>query len=399
MRENENPLGFSTTIFEDLHERVNLLIRLRWGGILLLVALLPYAILSQAEGFPSIPLFFLLLLTLLFNLALHIDVRKHNAPEEIPYLNRALNLQLYYDIFFYLFVFHFTGGVESPFFILLIFPPISSTLILTPPRNYLRALFTFSLFVFLLFAECHWKLNPPFLMTISLRERVFLLSMALGGALGLSLYLTSSLIQRLQGRLKRLLALQRNLQRSYLQTVMALAQAVEARDPAIKRHLERSINYANLIGKKLGLDERDMEALKFGAVLHDIGKIGVDGNILFKPGKLTPEEFEEIKKHPEIGAEIIKGVEFLERVEPIILYHHERYDGKGYPKGLKGEEIPLLARIITVIESYEAMTSERLYKRAKSKEEAIEELKRERGKQFDPKIVDIFLKILEEEEG
>jgi len=179
---------------------------------------------------------------------------------------------------------------------------------------------------------------------------------------------------------------------------MALAQAVEARDPAIKRHLERSIKYAILIGEKLGLDEKDMEALKFGAVLHDIGKIGVDGKILFKPGKLTPEEFEEIKKHPEIGAEIIKGVEFLERVEPIILYHHERYDGKGYPKGLKGEEIPLLARIITVIESYEAMTSERLYKRAKSKEEAIEELKREKGKQFDPRIVDIFLKILEEEE-
>ena len=105
-----------------------------------------------------------------------------------------------------------------------------------------------------------------------------------------------------------------------------------------------------------------------------------------------------VKKHPEMGTEIIKGVEFLKRAEPIILYHHERYDGKGYPHGLKGKEIPLLARIVSVVDAYEAMTSNRPYKKAKSKKEAEEELKRERGRQFDPEVVDIFLEILKEEE-
>lgn len=179
---------------------------------------------------------------------------------------------------------------------------------------------------------------------------------------------------------------------------MALAQAVEAKDPEIKRHLERSIKYATLIGRRFNLDKEDMDALKFGAILHDIGKIGVDGGILFKTGRLTPEEFEMVKKHPEMGTEIIKGVEFLKRAEPIILYHHERYDGKGYPQGLKGKEIPLLARIVSVVDAYEAMTSNRPYKKAKSKQEAEEELKRERGRQFDPEVVDIFLEILKEEE-
>ncbi len=177
---------------------------------------------------------------------------------------------------------------------------------------------------------------------------------------------------------------------------MALAQAVEAKDPEIKGHLERSIKYATLIGERLGLKEEEMEALRFGAVLHDIGKIGIDDKILFKPGKLTPEEYEKVKEHPRLGAQIIEGVEFLKEVAPIILYHHERYDGKGYPEGLKGEEIPLLARIISVVDAYETMISSRPYKKPFSKEEAKKEMLREKGKQFDPYIVDIFLKILEE---
>ena len=389
---------FLPTIFEDLQERVNLLIRLRWGGILLLTILFLYSLFFQEKGFPYLPLLYLLFLTLLFNFALHLDISKHRTLKEVPYLRRALNLQLYYDIFFYLLVFHFTGGIESNFFILLIFPPMASTLVLPPPRNYLRALFTLLLFAALLYAENYWRLNPPFLMTISPVEKTFLLFTALTGSLWLSLYLTSSLIQRLQERLRNLISLQRELQKNYLETVMALAQAVEAKDPEIKRHLERSIKYATLIGRRFNLDKEDMDALKFGAILHDIGKIGVDGDILFKTGRLTPEEFEMVKKHPEMGTEIIKGVEFLKRAEPIILHHHERYDGKGYPQGLKGKEIPLLARIVSVVDAYEAMTSNRPYKKAKSKKEAEEELKRERGRQFDPEVVDIFLEILKEEE-
>ena len=128
---------FFPTIFEDLQERVNLLIRLRWGGILLLTILFLYSLFFQEKGFPYLPLLYLLFLTLLFNFALHLDISKHRTLKEVPYLRRALNLQLYYDIFFYLLVFHFTGGIESNFFILLIFPPMASTLVLPPPRNYL----------------------------------------------------------------------------------------------------------------------------------------------------------------------------------------------------------------------------------------------------------------------
>ena len=234
-------------------------------------------------------------------------------------------------------------------------------------------------------------------MTLTAREKAIFLFFALGGVLSLSFYLTSSLITRLRERLKNLILLQKSLEKTYLDTVMALAQAVEAKDPKIKDHLERSIRYATLIGKELGLKREEMEALKFGAILHDIGKIGVNGNILFKKGPLTPEEYERIKKHPEMGVRIINGVDFLQRVEPIIRYHHERYDGKGYPEGKKGEEIPLLARIMSVVDAYEAMTSDRPYKKAMSREEAKRELLREKGKQFDPLIVDIFLKKLEEE--
>ena len=389
---------FLSPVFEDLKERINLLIRLRWGGISLIILLFFYFYTLKEKGFPYFPIIILIFLTFLFNFAFHLDLRKHRTPKEINYLKRILNLQLYYDIFFYLYIFHFTGGVESPFFILLIFPAISSTLILSPPRNYFRVLLVFSLFLLLLFSEYYWRLNPTFLITISPMEKVFLLLLAFSASLWFSFYLTSTLTQRLHQRLTNLISLQRDLRKNYLETVMALSQAVEAKDPNIKRHLERVIKYATLIGEKLNFKEEDMEALRFGAILHDIGKIGINVDILLKPGRLTPEEFLQIKKHPEIGTEIIKGVEFLKKVEPIILHHHERYDGKGYPEGLKGDEIPLLARVVTIVDSYEAMTSNRPYKKAKSKKEAIEELKKEKGKQFDPNIVDTFLSILEKEE-
>ena len=309
---------------------------------------------------------------------------------------KVLNLQFWFDVFFYLFIFHFTGGVESPFFILLLFPAISASIIFQPPGNYFRALITLCLFGLTLYAEAYWQLNPPFIMVISSRERTILLLLALTGSVSLSVYLVANLVRYLRDSFKDLVILQGNLRKNYFETAKALAQAVEAKDPEIKGHFERSILYATLIGESLGLDEESMECLRFGAVLHDIGKIGVDESILFKPAKLTPGEREEVKKHPEIGANIIEGVEFLEKVKPIILHHHERYDGKGYPRELEAEQISLLSRIISVVDAYDAMTSDRPYGRARAREEARGELIKEKGKQFDPEIVDIFLKILEE---
>ncbi len=377
----------------DLLLKLNLLIRLRWGGIFLLFILLSYSLAFWEQGALIYPLLFLLGLTLLFNIALHLDLRKRHTAKKII---KMLNLQFYFDIFFYLFIFHFTGGTGSPFFILLLFPAISATIVFQPPGSYFRAGATLLMFGLILYGETNWHMNPPFLMIISMKEKTILLFIALTGSLLLSVYLTANLVQHLRQRFKKLVALQENLKRSYFETVMGLAQAMEAKEPAIREHFERTILYATLIGKRLGLDDENMEYLRFGAVLHDIGKIGIAKNILTKPAKLTPEEHEQIKKHPGIGAHIINGVEFLKKVKPIILQHHERYDGKGYPQGLKGEEISFLARIMSVVDAYDAMTSDRPYAKAKSREKAIEELIREKGKQFDPGITDTFLEILRE---
>ena len=145
----------------------------------------------------------------------------------------------------------------------------------------------------------------------------------------------------------------------------------------------------------MGLEERDRQKLKYASTLHDIGKIGIAGRVLNKPGALTDEEYMHVKTHPLLGDTIIEPVEFLQGPRPIILHHHERYDGKGYPDGLKGSSIPLCARILSVADAFEAMRSDRPYRRALTMDKAIEELKKNSGTQFDPKVINIFLSILE----
>ena len=138
--------------------------------------------------------------------------------------------------------------------------------------------------------------------------------------------------------------------------------------------------------------------IEYAALMHDIGKIGIDEAILHKPGKLTPEEREIIKKHPEIGNRIIAPVAFLSPVAPMVLYHQEWYDGQGYPDGLAGEEIPLGARIVAVIDAFDAMTSDRPYRKALSRDIAVGELNKGANTQFDPKVVNAFIEVLREEE-
>ena len=137
--------------------------------------------------------------------------------------------------------------------------------------------------------------------------------------------------------------------------------------------------------------------IEYAALMHDIGKIGIDEQILRKAGKLTAQETDIIKKHPTIGNRIISPVTFLAPVAPMVLYHHEWYDGNGYPEGLAGEEIPLGSRIVAVIDAYDAMTSDRPYRKAMSKERAISELQKGSGSQFDPQAVEVFVKILKDE--
>jgi putative nucleotidyltransferase with HDIG domain len=181
---------------------------------------------------------------------------------------------------------------------------------------------------------------------------------------------------------------------NYLKTVRAFALAVEAKDQYTHGHSENVMKYTIVLAKHLGLSDTEIENVKYAGLLHDIGKIGISEFILNKPSRLTNIEFDEIKKHPALGAKIIADVPFLHPLVPFVLHHHEFYDGSGYPEGISGEEIPYGARILSVADVFEAMTSTRPYRKALSPEIAVQTLVAGKGKQFDPNMVDAFLDIL-----
>ncbi|MFH1577613.1 MAG: HD domain-containing phosphohydrolase [Candidatus Omnitrophota bacterium] len=191
--------------------------------------------------------------------------------------------------------------------------------------------------------------------------------------------------------------LHEQMQDSYLKTMTALAAAIDARDPYTRTHSENVTRYSLLIAKAINYNLVDSETLRRAGLLHDIGKIGIRDEILLKPGKLTEEEFVQIKLHSVKGEGIVKSLVFLREVSCLVRHHHERYDGRGYPDGICGQGIELGARILAVADAFDAMTSNRPYRKRLSLEQAIEELKRNRGLQFDPEITDHFLKILEEQ--
>jgi putative nucleotidyltransferase with HDIG domain len=193
-------------------------------------------------------------------------------------------------------------------------------------------------------------------------------------------------------------ALHKQLEENFIQTVVSLANAMDARDSYTGHHSQRMANLATDVCETLGLSEERIEAMHWAALLHDIGKIGVPDNILNKAGALTEQEWQTMKRHPQIGAEIVSPVKMLEPVGPIIQAHHERFDGTGYPFGLKKEQIPVEARVLAVVDAYIAITDERVYREGRSHEEAIAEIRRHSGKQFDPRIVDIFCKLIDSPE-
>lgn len=182
-----------------------------------------------------------------------------------------------------------------------------------------------------------------------------------------------------------------HLQSSYLTSIKALANAIEARDRYTRGHTERVTILADLVASRLGWSEKKRAELKMGCTLHDIGKIGVPDAILNKPNMLSDEERKQMEAHPKLGARIIEGIDYLRPAIPYILYHHERYDGKGYPHGLAGEEIPIEGRLLSVVDTYDAIVSERPYRKMAPPEKAIDELERNKGRQFDPHIVDVLV--------
>ncbi len=184
------------------------------------------------------------------------------------------------------------------------------------------------------------------------------------------------------------------LEKAYLETIETLRFTVEAKDTYTRGHSDRVSEYSVLIGKYLNLSENDLHTLKVGGLFHDIGKIGVPDSILLKTAKLTDDEYSEIKNHPTIGAHILSNATIFEDAIPIVKHHHERYDGHGYPSKLAGENIPYLARITAIADSFDAMTSRRTYRDSLPLEIVKEEIEKNKGTQFDPKITDVFLDIL-----
>lgn len=183
-----------------------------------------------------------------------------------------------------------------------------------------------------------------------------------------------------------------------LETIYRLAKAAEYRDEHTGYHIQRIAHFSVVIGVHLGLDNEALDVLRYASPLHDIGKLGIPDAILLKPGALTPSEWEIMKMHSIIGAEILAGskIRYLKAAEKIARFHHEKWDGTGYPEGLKGERIPLLARITAIADVFDALTTDRPYRKAMPINEAFEIIKRGKGSHFDPQIVDTFFKIKDE---
>ena len=190
----------------------------------------------------------------------------------------------------------------------------------------------------------------------------------------------------------------KEMQEAYLDIIHRLITALEFKDKYTGGHIQRISTYCTFIAKKLGLDPRTVENIQLTSPMHDIGKIGIPDSILLKKGKLSKEEFEVMKTHTIIGAKILDGSnsEILQMAQQIAILHHEKWNGQGYPYGLAGEEIPLVGRIVALADVFDALTSERPYKKAYSLQASYDIIRKERGQHFDPKIVDIFLDNLDE---
>ena len=211
--------------------------------------------------------------------------------------------------------------------------------------------------------------------------------------------MNKNLEEKVRERTKQLDGKNTELRTAYIQTIRALAEAIDAKDAYTRGHSERVAVYASRLGNQMGLRKEMIERIYFAGLLHDVGKIGIPDAIITKPDRLTPEEYEEIKRHPEIGAKILEPVEFLSSIVPCVRHHHEWYDGcqSGYPERLAGDQIPLPSRVILVADTVEAMTSDRPYRKALSIDVVVAELHKYSGTQFDPVVVDAFLRLLEEE--
>lgn len=240
-----------------------------------------------------------------------------------------------------------------------------------------------------------WRVNIKEMMPSYIAEAPMAFLMAIVyveiGIIGILLFFLPLLLAR------RSFELYTKMRKVYLDTIRALAAAIDAKDPYTKGHSERVAETSVALAQELNLSDKDIENIEYTALLHDIGKIGIADNILGKKSSLTDKEFDKIKEHTVMGAKIIEPVDFLKDSYEAIYHHHEKYNGAGYPDGLKEKDIPLSARIIAVADAYDAMGSDRPYRKKLSKDKILNELKDQSGKQFDPEIVKALISVLDRE--
>ncbi|MBA3063420.1 MAG: HD domain-containing protein [Atribacteria sp.] len=240
-----------------------------------------------------------------------------------------------------------------------------------------------------------WRINFKNLLSSYIAEAPMGFLMAIVyvevGIVGILLFFLPLLLAR------RSFELYTKMRKVYLETIRALAAAIDAKDPYTKGHSERVAETSVALAQELNLSDRDIENIEYTALLHDIGKIGIADNILGKDSSLTNKEFDKIKEHTVMGAKIIEPVDFLKNSYKAIYHHHERYNGKGYPDGIKSEDIPILARIIAVADAYDAMGSDRPYRKKLNKDKILKELNDQSGKQFDPEVVKALISVLDRE--
>jgi putative two-component system response regulator len=246
-------------------------------------------------------------------------------------------------------------------------------------------------------SKAEW-ISIPFIFLTARREREYILA---GKKLGAEDYLLKPVspedlltaIRSRLGRSQELLLAQ--LQESYEASLIMLANAIELRDVYTRGHVERVMNYGQAIAEQLSWSAASKNQLRYGSILHDIGKIHIAEEILSKDGPLTQDEWIEMRRHPELGAELIQGIHYLEPAISVILYHHERWNGSGYPFGLKEESIPEAARVVAIADSFDAMTTRRPYRKELSPQEAYKEILAGSGSQYDPAIVKAFESVWE----
>lgn len=239
----------------------------------------------------------------------------------------------------------------------------------------------------------------PFIFLTARRERKFILA---GKRLGAEDYLVKPItpedlrtaIRSRLSRSQQLLLVQ--LREAYEASLVMFANAIEVRDPYTRGHVERVMNYSHAIAEGLNWSPTSIESLRFGSILHDIGKIHIAESILKKRGPLTDAEWEEMRNHPQMGVDLVKDIPYLVPAIPVILYHHERWNGSGYPFGMRGEEIPVAARVVAVADSFDAMTTMRPYRSELTPLKAYQEIMNARGVLYDPVIVDAFHRAWEE---